>query len=192
MMLTYEDDGFSTVTSGPPPAPATALRRPLLSLSQAFAGLVDDSDDESDLSDEHQQPACCAACTPVCSATTLSRRTNTSSKPMAKSQPVTAKMTQPKGVCRRCVAKHGDATHTYDEHKGKHCPMCEAKVRVLYARSTDASSQDATKIANLASLDFPKSISKATPTVELRTDGAEKVCRPIGHHRAEWRRSIPD
>ncbi len=42
----------------------------------------------------------------------------------------------------------------------------------MYARSTDASSQDATKIANLASLDFPKSTSKATPTEELRTDGA--------------------
>ena len=46
-----------------------------------------------------------------------------------------AKVTQPKGVCRRCVAQHGDAAHTYDEVKGRHCPMCEAKVRTLYTRS---------------------------------------------------------
>jgi len=36
------------------------------------------------------------------------------------------------------VATHGSAEHTYDQVKGKHCPMCEAKVLTLYTRSAAA------------------------------------------------------
>ena len=92
-----------------------------------------------------------------------------------------AKATQPKGVCRRCIARHGDAAHTYDEVKGKHCPMCEAKVLTLYTRSAAAPSH-----GTLLKDDLKEDLLPSA-TVEARTDSATPLGLSVEtKHNGRW------